>query len=126
MSSSPNVTTPGGFFVGLGGIVCFSVVAAVVWFWVKSPATSGEFRAQQVALGLRAAPDAKDDDVKKKEAESSALLQFTTQLREETIHPTYEVMIRTGRTSCSGPRSSFTARQMPRIVLKLARVFRTR
>ena len=55
MSSKANVTTPGGFFVGLGGIVCFSLVAAIVWFWVKSHATNDELRPQQIALGLRAA-----------------------------------------------------------------------
>ena len=75
MSPRPNVTTPGGFFVGLGGIVCFCVVAAVLYFWVKSPARNVELRPQQIALGLRAADDAKDEDVKKKNAESAALLQ---------------------------------------------------
>ena len=75
MSPRPNVTTPGGFFVGLGGIVCFCVVAAVLYFWVKSPARNVELRPQQIALGLRAAADAKDEDVKKKDAESAALLQ---------------------------------------------------
>ena len=75
MSPRPNVTTPGGFFVGLGGIVCFCVVAAVLYFWVKSPARNVELRPQQIALGLRAAADAKDEDVKKKDTESAALLQ---------------------------------------------------
>jgi len=74
MTTRPNVTTPGGFFVGLGGIVSFCVVAAVVWQWVKKPAPSDELRPQQVALGLRAAADAKIDDVKKKDAESAALI----------------------------------------------------
>ena len=75
MSPRPNVTTPGGFFVGLGGIVSFCVVAVVLYFWVKSPATNIELRPQQVALGLRAADDAKADDVTKKDNESAALLQ---------------------------------------------------
>ena len=87
MPTRPNVTTPGGFFVGLGGIVCFSVVAAIVWFWVKSPATTGEFHAQQIALGLRAADDAKDDDVKKKEAESKTLLEAAAQRYNGGVAP---------------------------------------
>ncbi|MEO6787255.1 MAG: hypothetical protein ABI318_14075 [Chthoniobacteraceae bacterium] len=79
MSSTPNVTTPGGFLVGLGGIVSFSVVAAAVFFWVKRPATDAELRPQQVALGLRAADDAKIEDVKKKEDDTSALLSAAAQ-----------------------------------------------
>ena len=74
MPTRPNVTTPGGFFVGLGGIVCFSVVAAAVYFWVKSPATNGELRPQQIALGLRAADDATLADVKKKDDDAKELL----------------------------------------------------
>lgn len=87
MPSRPNVTTPGGFFVGLGGIVCFSIVAAAVYFWVKAPATTSELRPQQIALGLRAAPDAKDEDVKKKQAESSALLQAAAQRYNGGVSP---------------------------------------
>ena len=75
MSSKVNVTTPGGFFVGLGGIVCFSVVAAGVYFWVKSPSTETDLRPQQVALGLRAANDAKPEDAEKKKTETSGLLR---------------------------------------------------
>ncbi len=75
MSSKANVTTPGGFFVGLGGIVSFCVVAAAVSFWVKSHATSEELRPQQVALGLRAANDAPGAEVQKKEDETNSLLK---------------------------------------------------
>jgi hypothetical protein len=75
MASTPNVTTPGGFFVGLGGVVCFSVVAAIVFFWVKKPADNSELRPQQVALGLRAADGAVPDEAKKKKAETDALLK---------------------------------------------------
>jgi hypothetical protein len=74
MSSKANVTTPGGFFVGLGGIVCFSVVAAAVFWWVKTPAENTELRPQQIALGLRAPADAKGDDVQKKDKETKTLL----------------------------------------------------
>ena len=87
MSSKANVTTPGGFFVGLGGIACFSVVAAVIYFWVRSHATTAELRPQQIALGLRAADDAKEEDVKKKEAESSALLQAAAQRYNGGVSP---------------------------------------
>ncbi|MEI7819300.1 MAG: hypothetical protein WCK55_00150 [Verrucomicrobiota bacterium] len=75
MSSKANVTTPGGFFVGLGGIVSFCVVAAAVWWWVKSPSANAELRPQQIALGLRAPDDAKGDDAKKKAADTDALLK---------------------------------------------------
>ena len=74
MSSSPNVTTPGGFFIGLGGVVCFMVVTVAVYFWVKWHATNDELRPQQIALGLRAADDAPDADAKKKAADTSALI----------------------------------------------------
>ena len=75
MTPKVNVTTPGGFFVGLGGIVCFCLVAAVVYFWVKSPSTETELRPQQIALGLRAADDAKPEDAEKKKTETSGLLR---------------------------------------------------
>jgi len=75
MSSKANVTTPGGFFIGLGGIVSFCVVAAAVSFWVKSHANSDELRPQQIALGLRAADDAPGADAKKKDDETTALLK---------------------------------------------------
>ncbi len=74
MSSKANVTTPGGFFIGLGGIVSFCVVALLVFVWVRTPAKNDELRAQQIALGLRAADDAKVDDAKKKDADTKALL----------------------------------------------------
>ena len=74
MSPRPNVTTPGGYFIGLGGIVSFCVVAAVVWWWVKTPAANTELRPKQNALGLRLADGAKDEDVKKKGKETNDLL----------------------------------------------------
>ena len=87
MSTSPNVTTPGGFFVGLGGIVSFCVVAAAISYWVKSPATNHELRPQQVALGLRAGDDAKGEELKKKEAESAALIQDAAQRYNGGVSP---------------------------------------
>jgi hypothetical protein len=87
MSSSPNVTTPGGFFVGLGGVVSFCLVAAVVYQWAKSPAPTEELRPQQVALGLRAAPDAKGDDVKKKDIETAVLLAGAAQRYNGGVTP---------------------------------------
>lgn len=79
MATHSNVTTPGGFFVGIGGIVVFCVVSAVVFFWVKRPAVSDEFHKQQVALGLRPAPDASFADAKKKEGEVGELLAAAAQ-----------------------------------------------
>jgi hypothetical protein len=87
MSSRSNVTTPGGFFVGLGGIVCFSVVAVAVYFWVKSPSKTGELRPQQIALGLRAADDAKDEDVKKKKDEVKKLTDEAAQRYNGGVSP---------------------------------------
>src|SRR5688572_8014775 len=70
-----NVSTPGGFFVGLGGIIAFCVVSSLVYLWVKNPAPSEELRQHQAALGLAAAPDASRDEVKKKRAETDVLLE---------------------------------------------------
>ncbi len=55
-----NVTTPGGFFVGLGGIAAFCAVAAGVYCWVGKPAASNEFEPQKTALGLTAKSKEKD------------------------------------------------------------------
>src|SRR3954470_9813634 len=68
-----NVTTPGGFFVGLGGIITFCVVSGLVYLWVKAPAHNDELRPQQIALGLVA--EGSGDDAKKKNDETEALLQ---------------------------------------------------
>ena len=65
MPTSPNVTTPGGFFIGLGGIVSFCIVSVAIYIWVKSPPVTGELRAQQIALGLDLKDEAKAKDVKK-------------------------------------------------------------
>lgn len=54
-----NVTTPGGFFVGLGGIAVFCAVAAGVSLWVGKPSVSKELEPQKTALGLIA--DSKDE-----------------------------------------------------------------
>lgn len=70
-----NVSTPGGFFVGLGGIVAFCVVSALVYLWVRNPAPNTELRQQQANLGLAAAPDADRDTKKQKEKETGALLE---------------------------------------------------
>ncbi len=59
-----NVTTPGGFFVGLGGIAVFCAVAAGVSLWVGKPSASKELEPQKTALGLVAKPD---DKAKQKE-----------------------------------------------------------
>ncbi len=87
MSTSPNVTTPGGFFVGLGGIVSFCIVAIVVYQWVKSPAPSEDLRSQQVALGLRPAPDVKGAEAKKKEAEAAGLIAAAAQRYNGGVNP---------------------------------------
>ena len=74
-----NVTTPGGFFVGLGGIVAFCIVSSAVYLWFKLPAKNDELQAQQAALGLVAAPGAPRDEVKKKQTETDALLEAAAQ-----------------------------------------------
>jgi hypothetical protein len=74
MSTRSNVTTPGGFFVGLGGIVAFCVVSTGVYNWVKKPASTDEFRAQQVSLGLRPGPDVRGAELEKKNEETASLL----------------------------------------------------
>ena len=42
--------------------------------------------------------------------ELTPLLQFVSRLPDGTVHPTYAVLVRTGRTSCSGPN----IQQVPR------------
>ena len=75
MAANPNVTTPGGFFIGIGGIVTFCVVGAAIFCWVKAPAKSDEFRAQQVALGLRAGPTITGAELQKTNDETAKLLK---------------------------------------------------
>ena len=55
-----NVTTPGGFFVGLGGIAAFCAVAFGVNYFVGTATTSKELEPQKVSLGLVAKSDEKD------------------------------------------------------------------
>lgn len=69
-----NVTTPGGFFVGLGGIVAFCIVSSGVYLWVKSSSENTELRPQQIALGLAPAEDASAETRKAKLAETDSLL----------------------------------------------------
>lgn len=59
-----SVTTPGGFFIGIGGIALSLVVAAGVYWIVSRPSSNEELRVQQAALGL--APT-KEDEEKKSE-----------------------------------------------------------
>ena len=79
MPKSPNVTTPGGFFIGLGGIVSFCVVSAIVFIWVKKPAVSDEFRAQQIALGLVPGPTITGADVEKTKKTTESLIKNATE-----------------------------------------------
>ena len=55
-----NVTTPGGFFVGLGGIAAFCAVAAGVYCIVGGPTASTELEPHKVALGLVAKSSEKE------------------------------------------------------------------
>ncbi len=59
-----NVTTPGGFFVGLGGIVAFCAVAVGVYWWVKEPAATNELEPQKTALGFVVKDPDKEKDKK--------------------------------------------------------------
>jgi hypothetical protein len=68
-----NLTTPGGFFVGLGGIVAFCVVSAVVFYCVKIAGNNNELRPQQAALGL--VPKPEDTNTGALEAETKKLLE---------------------------------------------------
>jgi DNA polymerase I-like protein with 3'-5' exonuclease and polymerase domains len=45
--------------------------------------------------------------------ELAKLLQFFEHLRQEVVHPGYTVMVRTGRTSCSGPQQKDAALARP-------------
>jgi hypothetical protein len=65
-----NVTTPGGFFVGLGGIAAFCAVAVGVNYWVSKPTPSNEFESQKLALGFVAKSEEKE-----KQKEIDALIK---------------------------------------------------
>ena len=69
-----SVTTPGGFFIGLGGIAISLAVAGAVYCWVKSPTKSDELRPQQISLGLVPAADATGAALATKQEETSKLL----------------------------------------------------
>ena len=74
MPKSPNVTTPGGFFIGVGGVVSFCVVSAVIFIWVSRTPLTDEFRAQQVALGLIPGPAVTGAEVEKTNKATESLL----------------------------------------------------
>ncbi len=74
-----SVTTPGGFFIGLGGIAVSLAVAGFVYCWVKSPASSDDLHPQQLSLGLVSAPDASNDAREKKKTEVAELLSAAGQ-----------------------------------------------
>ncbi len=69
-----SVTTPGGFFIGLGGIAASLVVAYAVFYSVSKPSGNSELRPQQIALGLHPKPDASEEEEKKVETDTKALL----------------------------------------------------
>lgn len=71
---SHSVTTPGGFFIGLGGIALSLVVVGAVYSLVKSPELGDELKPQQISLGLAPAADATGDPVAAKNEEVSKLL----------------------------------------------------
>lgn len=69
-----SVTTPGGFFIGLGGIALSLVVVGAVYSLVKSPEHGDELKPQQISLGLVPAADATGDARNAKNEEVSKLL----------------------------------------------------
>ena len=111
-----NVTTPGGFFVGLGGIVAFCVVSSLVYLWVKNPAPNTDLRPQQAALGLAAAPDAPHDQVKKKKEETDVLLEAAAAKYNGGVKPDIDrlpcggLFVTGKRRSLSAPRKQRSTR----------------
>jgi hypothetical protein len=69
-----SVTTPGGFFIGLGGIAASLFVAYAVYSLVKKPAPSSALRPQQIALGLVPATDAPKNVAEETKGKTDALL----------------------------------------------------
>jgi hypothetical protein len=82
-----NVTTPGGFFVGLGGIVAFCVVSILVYLWVKTSGENHELHPQQVALGLAVEPTATGAEADKKKAEVEPLLAAAAERYNDGVKP---------------------------------------
>lgn len=87
-----SVTTPGGFFIGLGGIAASLVVAYAVYSAVRKPSASHELLTQQIALKLEPAKDASDAEVKKTHAETKALLEQAAAKYNEGKTPNINVL----------------------------------
>jgi hypothetical protein len=68
-----SVTTPGGFFIGIGGIATALIVAGAIYAYVSKPGKSTELLPQQEALGLAIKAEDKAN-AKSKQAEIDKLL----------------------------------------------------
>ena len=53
-----NVTTPGGFFIGLGGIAAFCAASVGVAWWVTTSGPTDDLYEARLATGLAVAKDA--------------------------------------------------------------------
>lgn len=70
-----NVTTPGGFFIGLGGIAAFCAASVGVAWWVTTSGPTDDLYEARLATGLAVAKDAPPADAAKKKTELDATFQ---------------------------------------------------
>ncbi len=70
-----NVTTPGGFFIGLGGIAAFCAASLAVSWWVTNSGPTDDLMEARLATGLAVPKDLPAPDAAKKKAELDTLFQ---------------------------------------------------
>lgn len=72
-----SVTTPGGFFIGIGGIAASLVLIYLIFWAVRKPSSNDELLPQQIALKL--APDPKETS---QQVKTDVIRQTETLLKE--------------------------------------------
>ncbi len=70
-----NVTTPGGFFIGLGGIAAFCAASLGVSWWVTHSGPTDDLMEARLATGLAVPKDLPAADAAKKKAELDTVFQ---------------------------------------------------
>ena len=70
-----NVTTPGGFFIGLGGIAAFCAASIGVAWWVTTSGPTDDLLEARLATGLAVPKDLTGPDAAKKKAELDGVFQ---------------------------------------------------
>lgn len=75
MPARHNVTTPGGAFIGLGGIFAFCLVAIGMSCWIGNLGPTDDLYEARLAVGLAVPKDTPAKELKAKEKEMDAIYQ---------------------------------------------------